>query len=184
MPRCAPHGISYALTMQWKQRLLVLGLVSSLGCAIGDSASRTGGAGGAGGRDVSDGAGGSGGTGGRDDLWGSGIGGFVVSDWDYKPIPLDGRPACEERPVFCEDSGISAEVAAKRVVEIGNACRVPNFPCGDAIGVLFDSVGCAIGSDAFKLDEKSASCVDKALTEERWACAADLFVIGGGWLCE
>ncbi|WP_437572680.1 hypothetical protein [Sorangium sp. So ce542] len=174
--------------MQWKQRFLVLGLVSSLGCATSDSASRTGGAagggGGAGGQDVSDGAGGSGGTGGRDELGSFGVGGVIVTDWDYKPIPLDDRPACEERPVFCEDSGISAEVAAKRVEEIGNDCLVPNFPCGGSIGVLFDAVGCAIGTDAFDLDEKSLSCVYKALTEERWACAAGLRVTGGGWNCE
>ncbi|WP_437726661.1 hypothetical protein [Sorangium sp. So ce861] len=173
--------------MHWKQRLLVLGLVSSLGCAIGDSASRTGGGGGGGGvggQDVSDGAGGSGGMGGRDDFFGSSVSGVIVTDWDYKPIPLDGRPPCEERPVVCEDSGISAEVAAKRVEEIGNACLVPNFPCGGSIGVLFDPVGCAIGTDAFDLDEKSLSCVYKALTEERWACAAGSLVRGGGWNCE
>ncbi|WP_437319334.1 hypothetical protein [Sorangium sp. So ce385] len=175
--------------MQWKQRFLVLGLVSSLGCATSDSASRAGdgagaGGAGAGGRDVSDGAGGSGGAGGRDDFGSSGIGGFVVSDWDYKPIPLDGVPPCEERPVFCESTGISADAAADRVVEIGGDCRAPNFPCGGTIGVLFDDMGCAIGLEAPDLDEKATSCVNKALTAERWACAAGLVVHAGGWNCE
>ncbi|WP_437589587.1 hypothetical protein [Sorangium sp. So ce1000] len=110
---------------------------------------------------------------------------MIPSEGEFDPIPLDGLTSCAERPVFCEAGDTSDEAATEPLLEIGRDCATASgFPCGPAIAVRFDEMGCAVGTQAPGLDAKATSCVIEAITAERWACAAGMVVREGGWNCE
>jgi hypothetical protein len=169
----------YALSMQWTHRLLVISVVSCLGCETSGPEEGVS----AGGTDVPDV---SGGTGGWDDARDPDFGaGIIPSEGEFDPIPLEGLTPCAERPVFCEAGGTSEDVATERLLEIGEDCVIAtNFPCGAGLAAKFDEMGCAVGIQDPDIDARAMSCVIEAVTAERWACATGMIVRAGAWTCE
>ncbi|WP_437794433.1 hypothetical protein [Sorangium sp. So ce693] len=168
----------YALSMQWTHRLLVISVVSCLGCEASDPEAGVS----AGGTGVPDVSGGTGGQGGAPDR---SFGGIIDSEGEFDPIPLEGLTPCAERPVFCEAGDTSADVATEHLLEIGEDCVIAmNFPCGAGIAVKFDERGCAVGTQDPDIDARAMSCFIEAITAERWACAAGMIVRAGAWTCE